>query len=383
MFSNAVKIFTVNKFDIRVDPSWLIIASLVTWSLSQSYFPDTVPGLKTSVYFAMAAVAMLGLFGSLLLHELAHSVVARHLGVPIKTITLFLFGGVAELESEPTSAGAEFRIAIAGPVMSLVLAVGFWTLAKITAISGTAMSVTGVISYLALINLVLAVFNLIPAFPLDGGRMLRAWLWHRSGDALAATKTAATSGIIFAYFLMATGIMTLFRGVVVAGFWYLLIGLFVMIAARSSYASQLAKAAFDGKSVRDLMRRNAIVAGPDVTLSDLVNQIMLTHNISFLPVVEGDVLLGYVDWSMLSHIDRENWDNIRVGDVFMGLENSVMIQPDTNIQDLFGIIRSTGRRKFMVVSDHHLLGIITLSDLTRYLSLANANTGTTKGILPN
>ena len=380
MFSNAVRLCTINKFDIRVDPSWLIIAALITWSLSQGYFPDAAAGLSGSAYLVMAVIAMLGLFGSLLLHELAHSVVARRLGVPIKTITLFLFGGVAELEAEPTSAAVEFWIAIAGPVMSVALAVAFWTLAQIAFLSRSAVALTEVMYYLALVNFILAMFNLIPAFPLDGGRVLRAYLWHRSGDALAATKTAAASGTIFAYILMALGIMTLFQGAVIAGFWYLLIGLFVLIAARSSYLNQLAKTALKGKSVGQLMSRAPITVGPDVTLAALANQIMLKHGISFLPVVEGKVLLGHIDWSVLARIDRENWANTRVGDVFVGLDASAIVRPDMHVQKLFEMIQSTGRRKFMVVEDHDLRGVVTLSDLAKHLSQARTANQTEKGL---
>lgn len=367
MFSHAIKLLTINGFAIKIDPSWVIIAALVTWSLAQQLFPDTVPGLSRMTYLAMAVVAMLGLFASLLLHELAHSVIARRLGVPIRSITLFVFGGVAELDAEPKSAAAEFWIAIAGPMMSLALAVGIGTLAQIARIDSAAPPVTVVLSYLATINLVLGLFNLIPAFPLDGGRVLRAYLWQRSGDVLSATRTAAQSGRFFAYGLMGLGILALFQGALVAGLWYLLIGGFVLIAAQSSYTAQLAKTAFEGKSVGAMMARKPITVSPDMTLAALVNQIMLRRAVSFLPVVEDGVLLGHIDQSVLSSIDRENWANTRVGDVFVGLEGGVMVDPDLALPDLLEIIRSTGRRKFMVVRDHELLGVITLSDLTRYL----------------
>lgn len=367
MFSHAIKLLTINGFAIKIDPSWVIIAALVTWSLAQQLFPDTVPGLSRMTYLAMAVVAMLGLFASLLLHELAHSVIARRLGVPIRSITLFVFGGVAELDAEPKSAAAEFWIAIAGPMMSLALAVGIGTLAQIARIDSAAPPVTVVLSYLATINLVLGLFNLIPAFPLDGGRVLRAYLWQRSGDVLSATRTAAQSGRFFAYGLMGLGILALFQGALVAGLWYLLIGGFVLIAAQSSYTAQLAKTAFEGKSVGAMMAREPITVSPDMTLAALVNQIMLRRAVSFLPVMEDGVLLGHIDQSVLSSIDRENWANTRVGDVFVGLEGGVMVDPDLALPDLLEIIRSTGRRKFMVVRDHELLGVITLSDLTRYL----------------
>lgn len=369
MFTHAVKLFTINKFDIRVDPSWLVIAALVTWSLSQQYFPNAIPGAKATAYLAMAVIAMLGLFASLLLHELAHSVVARQLGVPIKSITLFLFGGVAELEAEPISASAEFWIALAGPLMSLCLAIGFWTLEQTAMIIGFAASLVEVLSYLAIINLVLALFNLLPAFPLDGGRVLRAYLWSRTGDVLAATQAASRSGAVLAYMLMGLGVLALFQGALVTGLWQLMIGGFVLIAARSTYAAQLSKVAFEGKTVGSLMTRNSITVSPEMTLSEFVNQIMLRERVSFVPVTEGEVLLGHMDQSVLSGIDRENWANTRVGDVFVGLDQSVMTEPKVNAQDLIETIASTGRRKFMVVSDHHnLLGVITLSDLTRFLS---------------
>ncbi|WP_299417775.1 site-2 protease family protein [uncultured Sulfitobacter sp.] len=378
MFANSVKVLTINQFDIKVDPSWLIIAALVTWSLSQNFFPDALPGLSSEAYLAMAVIAMLGLFTSLLLHELAHSVVARHLGVPIKSITLFLFGGVAELEAEPKSGLAELWIAIAGPLMSLVLALGFWGLAGAGTLIAIAPAIPSVLSYLALINLVLALFNMVPAFPLDGGRVLRAYLWHRSGDVLAATRTAARSGTFFAYFLMALGVTALFGGAVIAGLWQVMIGGFVLMAARASYTAQLSKTVFEGQTVRSLMTPDPITVGPDITLATFVNQIMLRYSVSFVPVTEEHVLLGHMDQSLLSGIDRENWASTRVGDVFVGLHDAVMVSPDTLVPDLMDRIRQTGHRKFMVVSDHHLEGVITLSDLTACLNEGKQARETTK-----
>jgi Zn-dependent protease/predicted transcriptional regulator len=369
MFSNAIQLFSINGFKIRLDPSWFIIAALVIWSLSQQYFPSILPGASQTRYFIMSLVAMLCFFASLLLHELAHSVVARSFGVEIKNITLFIFGGVAELESEPQSATAEFTIALAGPAMSLSLAFGFWVLAQVSSIAYPAEAPTLVLSYLALLNLILAIFNLVPAFPMDGGRVLRAYLWHRSGDILSATETAAKSGRTFAYLLMAFGLWSLFQGAVVTGLWQLMIGGFVLMAARSSYQTQLARLAFDHKSVRDLMTENPITVGPEVTLSEFVNKIMLQSGVSFVPVVDAGMLLGHMGPAVLSAIDRENWGSIRVGDVFSGLDDASAVAPDVSVQDLIALIGKTGRRKFMVVDDHKLLGVISLSDLSHYLQV--------------
>lgn len=371
MFSNAVKLFSISGFDIKLDPSWLIIAGLITWSLSQHYFPSAFPDQAGGVYLMMALVAMICFFASLLLHELAHSVVARRLGVPIGGITLFLFGGVAELEAEPHSAEVEFWVALAGPVMSFVLALGFWFLSWVASVSGNAPVLVEILSYLAAINLILALFNLVPAFPLDGGRILRAYLWHRNGDILRATETAARSGAAFAYLLMGFGLLMLFQGAIIPALWQIMIGGFVLMAARSSYQTQVARIVFGTRTVGDLMHKGPITVSPDVTLSEFVNQVMLRYGLSFVPVVEDGVLLGHVDKTMLSGIDRENWANTRVGDVFAGLEDASSVPPDLPARDLMARVTQTGRRKFLVVKDHVLIGVISLSDLIRHLQLSD------------
>ncbi|WP_254694306.1 site-2 protease family protein [Sulfitobacter sp. SK012] len=299
MFSNSVKIFSLNSIGIKVDPSWLIIASLVTWSLSQGYFPEVLPNASPMAYLSMALVGMFGLFASLLLHEIAHSIVARHLGVTINSITLFIFGGIAELEAEPSSAGDEFWIALAGPVMSFCMAFGFWTFAQAAWLVFSSQVFVAVFSYLGLVNLVLAIFNLVPAFPLDGGRVLRAYLWSRNGDVLAATKIVARSGIFFGYLLMVLGVMALFQGAVFAGIWQLMIGGFILIAARASYASQLARKVFEGNDVSALMERYPITVGPDMTLLEFANRILVVYGVSFVPVVEGSILLGHINQTIL------------------------------------------------------------------------------------
>lgn len=372
MFSNAIRLFTINGFDIKVDPSWLIIAGLITWSLSQQYFPSVLPDQTVATYLYMAVFAMLLFFASLLLHEMAHSVVARRFGMPVKRITLFLFGGVAELEAEPPSAGVEFWVALAGPVMSFWLAFGFWVLARLTAAMPEFYATQEVLSYLAVINLVLAVFNMIPAFPLDGGRILRAFLWHRSGNLLKATHIAAKSGAIFAYVLMTLGLLALFQGAALTGFWQILLGAFLLFAARASYQTQHARSVFEEKSVQELMNPKPIVVSPDQTLAEFANRVMLQNRVSFVPVMEDGVLLGHMDGTLLSGVDRENWGSLRVGDVFEGLDPATTIRPELPVQELLKIISETGRRKFLVVDDHRLEGVVTLADLTQYLRTAGA-----------
>ena len=369
MLPRAVKIFNVIGLDIKLDPSWFLIAALITWTLSRAYFPSVLSDRDGTVYLAMALSAMLGFFASLLVHELAHAVIARHFSVPTQSITLFLFGGVTELGVEPKSANSEFWISLTGPVMSLVLAAGFWLLAEASSIVPEVSTITAVFRYLALINLVIALFNLVPAFPLDGGRILRAFLWHRTGDILKATETAAKVGIVFAYILLILGVVALFQDGVIAGLWYVMIGLFVLAAAKSSYQNQLIQIVFDDKTVRTLMHADPIIVRPDVTLSDFVNQIMLRHGVSFVPVVEDGVLLGHMNPKLLSDIDREHWSSTYVDDVFAGFDADTFVPPDLSVHALLERISRTGRRKFLVVDNNSLVGVITLSDLTRFLSL--------------
>jgi Zn-dependent protease len=371
MFSNAIKLVTLNGFDIKVDPSWLLIAALITWSLSQQYFPSVMPDQPPRLYFGMGVIAMLCFFASLVLHELAHSVVARRFGMPIKAITLFLFGGVAELDAEPPTAKAELLVAVAGPVMSLMLALGFWILTGVWNATGGGEAIGMVLSYLAMINLVLALFNLVPAFPLDGGRILRAYLWHRNGDILAATERAARSGVVFAYVLFGLGILSLFQGAQVAGLWQMLIGGFILLAARTSYERQLAKTAFQGKTVADVMTPDPVTVTPDMTLSDLVNRVLLRHRISFFPVIDEGVLLGHIDTDILKDTDRATWTTTRVGEVFAGLDDATTVSSDMPVQEVMERIAATRRRKFLVRDDNTLKGVVTLSDLVHLLSVSD------------
>ncbi|SEW26587.1 Zn-dependent protease (includes SpoIVFB) [Cognatiyoonia koreensis] len=369
MFSKSVTLFSMQGIDIKIDPSWLLIAALITWSLSQQYFPISLPDQSPAAYFLMALVAMLCFFASLLLHELAHSAVAIRYGVPINGITLFLFGGMAELEKEPPTAFVEFVIALAGPLMSFALAFAFWVVAEASVVAGSAASATAVLSYLAMINFVLAVFNLVPAFPLDGGRILRAALWYRSGDSLKATETAAGAGKIFAYVLIGLGVLALFQGAFVVGLWQILIGTFLYGAAQTSYQSELMRTAFKEKTVGALMKRDPQTATVDMTISDFVNQIMLAKRVTFAPVVAENVLLGHIDQAVLADIDRENWNNTRVEDVYAALTPDATVPQDMPIADLLTHIAKTGRRKFLVLEGGDLAGVITLADISSYLQV--------------
>lgn len=371
MFSKAKKIVTLQGFDIKIDPSWALIAALITWSLSTQYFPQTLPGETSAMYLVLALIAMLAFFASLILHELAHAVIARQYGVEMAGITLFIFGGVAEMQSEPRTPRSELLIAIAGPLMSFALGGGFWVFARVTALIQTETVLVELFGYLALVNLILAIFNLLPAFPLDGGRIYRAYLWGRSNNLMQATETATQVSSAIAYMIIGLGVLLLFSQGGIGALWLIMIGLFVLSAAKSTYQQQFMKRAFIGKTVGSLIRTKAVTATPDMSLSELVNHVMLRHQVSFVPVVEEGKLLGYVDGDVLSRIERENWPDTHVGDIFVPLGADNSVDRDMTVEALMKNIAASQRRKFLVLHDGKLAGVITLSDLTGYLALVN------------
>ncbi len=372
LFSNAFTVFRLAGFDVRVDPSWLLIVTLIVWSLSQGYFPLSVPDQTGETYLLLAIFGALGFFGSLVLHELAHSLVARRLGVKIKGITLFVFGGVAELESEPKTAGAEFWIAIVGPVTSFALAFGFWLAGALAQLLLTSNVVPALFSYLAFVNLLLAVFNMFPAFPMDGGRVYRALLWNKSGDLLDATRRASHLGTMIAYGLIGLGILSLMSGQGIGALWLIFIGFFVLASAKAAYQQTRITAGLKGKTVRDLMTPTPRCVRPDQTLEELVDETMLPYRTSFVPVLRRDKLLGYVDGEIIQQTDRDTWASTLVGDVLVPVDQSNAVAPDLALGDFLARITKEKRRKYLVVRDGALLGVITLADLIDYIGLLNA-----------
>ncbi len=370
MWGRAITLTRIGGFDIKIDASWLLIAGLVTWSLSTGYFPEILPEADQAVLVLAAIIAMLGLFVSLILHELAHSVMARRHGLEIKGITLFLFGGVAEMAKEPDNPTVEIYVAIVGPLASFALAALFWSGMGVAQILGLEPVVLAVLGYLAAINLILALFNLVPAFPLDGGRVYRAMVWRRRGDLLAATRTATDLSAVFAWGLILLGLFGMFSAGPGAGLWPILLGLFLLAIGRASYQQAEMKQLVSGRMVADLMTRDPVTTRPDQTLAEVVDCVFLAEGISFAPVVENGRLLGYVDIHIVRSIDREDWATTTAGSVAEGLAGDNAIPPGLPVQDLLERISGTGRRKFLVVDGDVLQGVVTLSDVIAYLNVS-------------
>ena len=369
MFQNSKEIFSIFGFKIRIDPSWFIIAALIVWSLSTAYFPSRLEGATRFDVVNLSIISMLGLFVSLVLHELSHSLVARLFNLKVGSITLFIFGGVAELERDPENAKSEFWIAIAGPIMSFFLATVFWALKSMSTGMGVSQMLVELFRYLGLVNLVVALFNLVPAFPLDGGRVLRSILWQMKGDVIAATQIATRLGKAFAVFLIMVGVMFLFSSQTISGIWQILIGIFIFVASGSAYEDLTTRQILKEHTVSALMTRDPWIANVDDTVQVLVDAVMLRHNISFVPIVEGDDLLGYVDAAMIQTIDRENWAATKLGDIYMPLSSENSSRAEAPIQDVFDKMVKTGNRKILIVKNNMLEGVISLADMMTYLSI--------------
>lgn len=369
MLGKRIVLFELLGFKVQVDASWLFLAVLVAWSLAQGVFPYWYKGLSTATYWWMAVVGVIGLLFSLTFHELSHSLVARRYGLAIRGITLFIFGGVAEMEDEPANAKTEFLMAVAGPIASGVLAAGFYLSSMAGMAAGMPAPVLGVLDYLAFINGLLAAFNLLPAFPLDGGRMLRAALWHFKGSLREATRMASRSGEIFGMVLMALGGLNVVTGNFIGGMWWFLIGLFLHGAARASFMQLLTRRAFEGEPVRRFMTPNPVTVSRDVTLQAFVDDYVYQTHHDLYPVVENGRLLGCIAARQLKGVPREQWPRLRVGEVFARCSPENTIAADTDSVKAMMRMRQNVSSRLMVVDGDRLVGIITLKDMLDLFAL--------------
>lgn len=362
-------LFSLFGFKVRVNISLVFLALLVTWSLASAVFPPQLPGLDRATYWWMGVAGTIGLFFSLIFHELSHSLVARRYGLPIRGITLFIFGGVAEMSDEPPSAKAEFWMALAGPAASILLALLAWALSGLGAAAGVPEPVTAVVAYLALINAVLAVFNLVPAYPLDGGRVLRAALWWRKGDIVAATRSAARAGGAFALLLMGLGVLQVVTGNFVGGIWFFLIGMFLRSAARGSYMDILTRGMLAGAPVRRFMTRDPVTVPPGITLQALVDDYVYAHHHEQFPVVDGERLIGSIGVRQLKATPRESWPHRTVAEIAEPASDVNTVDAETDAAKALSLMTRSGRGRLLVTERGRLVGILALKDLLAILSL--------------
>ena len=366
----GIHLFTLFGFEVKLDLSWLLLALLISWSLGAGWFPARYPELSGHAHAWMGVSVAIGVFFSIVFHEFSHSIVARFYGMPIRGITLFIFGGVAEMESEPPNPKAEFLMAIAGPISSFLLAAVLWGTAAIAQGSSWPLPVTGVLSTLAVINFTVAVFNLAPAFPLDGGRVLRAALWHWRRDLHEATFISSRIGRGFGTALMILGVVAFVGGNLIGGMWWFLIGIFVRGAASSSYQQLVLKDMVEGQPVRRFMRSEPITVAPSVSIADWVEEYVYRHHYKMYPVLDGSQLLGCITVDSLQGLQRSDWPSTKVADLMESRSESNTIDAGTDTMALLSrILQPGGRSRFMVVEGDRLVGVISLKDLLELISL--------------
>ncbi|MBS3817911.1 site-2 protease family protein [bacterium] len=369
MFGKSITLFKLLGFEVKLDFTWLILGLLITWSLATGLFPHFYEGMNRATYWVMGVVGALGLFISIVFHELCHSLVARKFGLPMKGITLFIFGGVAEMNEEPPSPKAEFMMAVAGPISSIVLGLvllGMWFLGEE---GGWPLAVTGVVNYLGLLNLILAGFNLIPAFPLDGGRVLRSILWGWKEDLRWATHLASKIGSTFGIALIILGVFNVFTGNFIGGLWWFVIGMFIRGASRMSYQQVMMRRSLEGEPVRKFMVTDPITVPSTLSIEELVEKYIYIHHFKMFPVVDDGELKGCITLNQVKKIPREERDKRKVEELVQKCSGKNTVHPDEDAMRALSLMKKTNQSRLMVVKEGQLVGIISLKDMMKFLSL--------------
>lgn len=369
MFGKQATLFELLGFKVKVDASWLFLALLITWSLAQGYFPQNYAGFAAATYWWMGISGAIGLFASLILHELSHSVVARRYGLQIRGITLFIFGGVAEMEDEPADPKTEFLMAIAGPIASLLLAVAFYVLSVWGEAAEAPEAVLGVTRYLAFINGLLAAFNVIPAFPLDGGRVLRAALWYWKANLRWATRIASNVGVTFAFVLIGLGVINVLGGNVVGGVWWVLIGLFLRNAASAGFYQLETRRAMEGEPVRRFMVADPVTVPPGVSIRAFVDDYVYASHHDLYPVTDDTRLLGCVGIREVRQAPPDKWDWITVDRIATPCSEENTIDANADAVKALSRMQRSGNSRLMVTENGRLVGIVTLKDMLKLLAL--------------
>jgi len=364
MIGQSVKLTTIRGIDVGVHYSWFIIFFLITFSLT-TRFASEHPHWTLAEHYAVGIATSLLFFASILLHELAHSFVALAKGIPVRSITLFVFGGVAQIGREPDRPLTEFQIAIAGPVASALLSVGFWVIAylggeqfeRLAALAG----------WLSSINLMLAVFNLVPGFPLDGGRIFRAALWHMTGSLTRATRIAAGSGQAIGYAFIFFGIWTAFTGNWFSGLWLAFIGWFLMNAAQESVVQVSVRSALTGLLAEDVMSRDCPAVAGRMSLVELVQEYILKTGRRCFIVTDGRRLEGLVTLHQIKAVPQERWPQVLVAEAMTPAAQVRTVPPGKPVLDVLRILEGEDINQVPVVDGDRLVGMITRDHLLRVL----------------
>lgn len=358
----SFRIIKIKNIDIEINVTWLFVFLLVVFQLF-TYFDSAYAQASSFVVVVLALITSGLFFGSLLAHELAHSLIANRNRMSIRKITLFIFGGVAQLEEEPSDPKVELKMAVAGPLCSLVLAGLLWILSMMMLFLGIAETVAAPFSYLAPINLALALFNLVPAFPLDGGRILRSILWLKTGDVVKATAIAARLGEAFAYFLIFAGLLLVFTLQAIEAVWFILIGWFLLNAAQASLKRSLFDISLANAKVKQIMTSPVTFVDAETTLEAVVGNYFLTHKYSRFPVSKGEAIIGVVTLADIRHLPRAQWAMTTVEEIVKPLSSEAMIDVEEPVLKAIDRMARSGSSYLLVTERERVKGIITRTDV--------------------
>ncbi len=365
----GIKLFKVFGIQISLNYSWFIIFGLIAWSLAQGYFPQMRPDLSLTTYWLMGLITALLLFLSVLLHELSHSYVALASGIEIKGITLFIFGGLARISREPSDARTEFKIAIAGPAASLALALVFWLSSRGVDFLMPGSVISSIFYYLFLINGILVAFNLIPGFPMDGGRILRAAVWKITGNLRKATRVASVTGQAIAFLMILFGIWQILRGFFFNGMWIALIGWFIHSAAARGYQQVLMKDMLKDLRAKDLMNRDFETVSSDLSVQNLVEDYVLKRRERAFLVSDAGKLRGIVCLEDIKGVAPDLRDSTKVKDIMTPEAKLEMASPEDNGNEVLSKLSSRNIRQLPVVEEGKVQGILCRGDVLRFLHL--------------
>lgn len=366
---NGFKLGKVLGFDIRIDLSWLLIFFLILWTLSANLFPFNYPGFSGTTYLTMGTIGTFLFFTSILIHELSHSVVARAKGIPVQGITLFAFGGVSHTRMDAETPGDEFQIAGIGPLTSLILAGISGLIWYFGRSAGFSIPVIGVAAYLAWVNTLLAIFNLLPGFPLDGGRLFRSILWKLTNNLKQATRIASIGGRILGYGLIFLGFLQLFSATpnFIGGLWFILIGWFLNNSAESSYQDLVVRMTLEGAQARDVMTLEPETVPADLNLQELVDNYLMNRNYQSFPVEAEGHPIGLVTLAQVRQTPRQEWQQRTVRDIMMPADAGITIRPEEDMSSVLEHMQDARSRRLLVTTDGQLKGILSVSDIANWL----------------
>jgi Zn-dependent protease/CBS domain-containing protein len=368
MMKNSFQIGRIFGISLRIDYTWFVIFALIVWTLGSHYFPQLYPNWSMYIYWLMAIITAIIFFSSVIAHELAHSLVSKARGVPVRSITLFIFGGVAEISEEPKKPGSEFWMAIAGPLTSFGIAFIFIFLYFVSGRGKTPFSAMSL--WLSYINLSIAIFNLIPGFPLDGGRVLRSIIWKITGSLRSATRSASIVGRVVAYLFILWGIWQIFGNKdIFGGIWIAFIGWFLENAASSSYRQMALRDTLQGMKVRDIMISDCAILLGQLTVRGLVDNYILHSNHQCFPISDGNNIIGVITLKMIKEIPQDQWETTTMKEAMIPLNKIIAVHPDEEVFTVMQKMTIEQTYQFPVMENGQLIGLVSRDNIINVINL--------------